>query len=462
MKVLLVVYDNASYISDVPLGMMYIAAALKNAGVEVHVYNQDMHHYPDEHLTKYLDENKFNAIGIGVVGGYYQYRKLLTLSKAINAAKNRPFYIIGGHGPTPEPEYFLKVTQADVVVMGEGEETVVELLDAISKHRALSTVKGIAYREGQEIYINERRGVIQDIDAIAWPAHELFPMEYYRLIRYPNVEHTDFCFAVLSGRGCPFRCNFCYRMDKGFRARSHEAILEEVRFLKHTYRINYIYFFDELLMSSIQRTIDFSQALIKSKLNIKWMCNGRLNYAIPDVLKVMKESGCVFINYGIESFDDKTLKIMNKCLTTKQIQDGIEATLAEGISPGFNIIFGNIGENAEILEKDVQFLLKYDDGAQLRNIRPVTPYPGSPLYYYAIEKGLLKDCQDFYENKHLNSDLLAVNFTELTDEEFYRVLCHANLRLVNNYFNNQKEDWKQVTQKLYTEREVTFRGYRET
>ena len=124
----------------------------------------------------------------------------------------------------------------------------------------------------------------------------------------------------------------------------------------------------------------------------------------------MKDAGCVFINYGIECMDDKILLNMHKNLTTKQIVEGIEHTLRAGISPGYNIIFGNIGENKDTLEKGVDFLLKYDDHSQLRTIRPVTPYPGCELYYYAIEKGLLKDCEDFYGNKHVNSDLLSLNF----------------------------------------------------
>jgi len=93
--------------------------------------------------------------------------------------------------------------------------------------------------------------------------------------------------------------------------------------------------------------------------------------------------------------DDNVLKNMKKGLTTKQIIRGIEATLDSGISPGLNIIFGNIGDNKVSLKKGVWVLLKYDDGAQMRTIRPVTPYPGSPLYDYAIQKGLLKDAKIF-------------------------------------------------------------------
>ena len=128
----------------------------------------------------------------------------------------------------------------------------------------------------------------------------------------------------------------------------------------------------------------------------------------------------------------------------------------------FNIIFGNIGENKETLNKGVEFLLKYDDGAELRTIRPVTPYPGSPLYYYAIEKGLLKDCEDFYENKHINSDLLAVNFTDMSDDEVHQCLLDANTRLITNYYQKKLSATIEDTKKLYLEKNAGFRGYRQT
>jgi len=461
MKFLLVVYDNGSYIHDFPLGLGYIASILKLNGIDVEIYSQDLHHYPDEHLTEYLDKNKFDLIGVSVIGGYYQYRKLLSISGAINASKNRPFFILGGHGPAPEPEYFLKKTQADVVIIGEGEVTVMELINALSEHSSLSGVRGIAYREGEKVFINERQPLIEDIDSIPFPAYDLFPMEYYRLGRGPNVKKSDFCARMLSGRGCTFKCNFCYRMDKGLRTRKNEAIIEEIQLLKKDYGITYVSFYDELLMSSLDRIEGLCRAFIKAKINVRWSCNGRLNYARSDILRLMKEAGCVFINYGIECFDDQILKNMNKALTTEQIVKGIEATLESGISPGYNVIFGNIGENRETLKKGVEFLLKYDDGAQMRTIRPVTPYPGCPLYYYAIEKGLLDDCEDFYERKHLNSDLLAVNFTDLTDDEFHEALFEANEKLLDNYFRKQFQSYVEQAKKLYLEKDVSFRGFRQ-
>lgn len=454
----MVIYDNDSYIHWFPQGPAYIAAALLNAGHKVEIYNQDVHHYPEEHLTEYLNQNMFDVIGVGIIAGYYQYRKLLKISDAINRSRNRPFYVLGGHGPSPEPAYFLKKTQADAIIIGEGEETIVELLSTTP----LKDVKGIAYMEGDKVVINERRPLIEDIDSIKMPAYHLFPIDYYRLLRMPHTTNSDFVMPLLSGRGCTFKCSFCYRMDEGFRPRSNESIINEIKFLKRLYGITYIAFSDELLMSSKHRTVRLCEDFIKAKLDIKWSCNGRLNFANIEVLRLMKKAGCVFINYGIESIDDIVLKNMNKVLTTKQIVRGIENTFDAGISPGFNIIFGNIGDNEVTLNKGINFLLKYDDGAQMRTIRPVTPYPGSPLYYYAIQQGLLKDCEDFYENKHINSDLLSVNFTDMSDDEFNTRLFMANSELISNYLRKKLSTLVEQGRKLYIEKDASFRGFRQS
>ena len=461
MRILLVVYDNESYIHWFPQGLAYITAVLLKEGYEVEIYSQDKFRYPDAHLTEYLDKNKFDVVGLSIIAGYYQYKKLLKISNAINNSKNRPFYILGGHGPSPEPKFFLNKTKADAAVIGEGELTIIELLDALANRKSLANVNGIAFREGDKVVVNKRRPLIKDIDSIPMPAYELFPVDYYRLLRMPHCLNTDFSLPVLSGRGCTFKCNFCYRLDDGFRPRNGEAVVEEIELLKKNYGITSVVFSDELLMSSIERTVSLCESFIRTNLNIRWSCNGRLNYAKPEVLKLMKEAGCVFINYGIESMDNQVLKNMKKGLTSELIIKGIEATLAAGISPGFNVIFGNIGDNKETLNKGVEFLLKYDDGAQMRTIRPVTPYPGSPLYYYAIENGLLKDCEDFYENKHINSDLLAVNFTDMSDDEFHRSLMEANTRLIKNYYQKKSVIATEQLKTIYLDKDAKFRGFRQ-
>ena len=202
MRILLVVYDNDSHIHWFPQGLAYIAAVLANQNYEVEIYSQDLNHYPDAHLTSYLNQNKFDVIGVSIIAGYYQYKKLLAIARAVEESKQRPdHFILGGHGPSPEPEYFLKKTNADIVVMGEGEETALELFDALANHNPLKNIKGIAYRNGSEVKINPRRDLIKDIDSIPWPAYHLFPIEYYRLLRMPHCTHSDFVMPLLSEGG---------------------------------------------------------------------------------------------------------------------------------------------------------------------------------------------------------------------------------------------------------------------
>lgn len=445
MKVLLIVYDNGSYIHNFPLGTAYIANYIQEKGVAVEIYNQDVFHWDESHLTKHLDENEYDVVGVGFIAGYYQYRKLQKIAEAVNRSKNRNRFkfVLGGHGPSPEPEFFLQKLSADHVVVGEGEVSFWSLLNG----------------NNEKVIRSEQ---IKDINDLR-PNWSLFPMENYVLVREYGFKRTARVMSMISGRGCPFRCNFCYRMDNGFRPRSNESIIDEIKYLQKTYHIDTISFLDELLMSSEKRIISLCEDFIKNDLNFEWECSGRLNFASEEVLNLMKRSGCVFINYGIESIDDGALKLMNKRLTVDQIIRGVENTQKVGINQGLNIIFGNLGETKEILMRGVDFIKKYGDGCQLRTIRPVTPYPGSPLYYYALANGMLEGIEDFYENKHLNSDLMCVNFTDMTDDEYYEALKEANIELINFFFdkNENRDATIQNCINLYDNRDANFRGFRQ-
>jgi len=438
MKILLSVLNNSNYIHSFPLGVAYLASVLREAGNEIVIYNQDVNHYPNEHITEYLDNNHFDIVAVGSIAGYYTYKTLLSFSKAVNASINRKKfkYIIGGHMPSADPEYFLRKTEADVCIKGEGELTFQNLTND-------------RIQEGK---------LVENLDDLPFPAYDMFPISYYRLQRFPNISNNEFSMSMLTGRGCWGRCTFCYRNVPGVRLRSVKKIVSEIKFLKDKYNITYIDFADDLTFTSKQRTVELAEALIP--LNIKWRCEGRLNYTDSEILKLLKKAGCIFINYGIESLDDKVLTNIKKDLTVSQIINGVEATLKEGISPGLNIMFGNIGDNKETLKKAIEFLIKYDDGAQLRTISPVQPYPGSELFETAKEKNLVKDTANFYEKKLKNSDLLSINFTELTDEEFYKALYSANFQLLCNYYKNKIYSAEKQLKRLYIEKDLTWRGFR--
>ncbi len=465
VRILLVVYDNDAHIGFFPMGIAALAAYCRESGFDVDIYSQDIHHYPDEHLTEYLDANHYDVVGLSFIGAYYPYRKAVAISAAINAASDRPFYVIGGHGPSPEPEYFLRLLGADAVVIGEGEETFIELTQAVAARSGFKDIRGLAYRVEDEAHVNERREPIEDIDRLPMPAYDAFPMQVYRLRKdaahIPGLGNR-FSIQLLSGRGCKFNCNFCYRTDEGMRLRSAEAIVNEISHLYRQWGVTHFMFYDDLLMESGRRTIELCEAFIRSgPPGMTFTCQGRLNYATPEVLATMKRAGCVYIYYGVESFNDDMLRVMRKALTTDQIRRGCEATRAAGIQFSPNIIFGNIGETREHLQRSVDFLLEYGNTCGLiRAIKPVTPYPGSPLYKHAIAEGLLEGPADFYERKHTNTDLLSVNFTPLSDDEFYQLLWGANAKILGDYTGRLLVENAERLRRLYEEKDATFRGFR--
>jgi len=263
---------------------------------------------------------------------------------------------------------------------------------------------------------------------------------------------------MITSRGCNYKCNFCQRLEKGIRFRSIEAVIDELKRYIKDYHITFITFWDELFMFSEKRVTEFAEEILKENIKINYWCTGRLNIANKNILKMLKRSGCSYIDYGIEQFDDHSLVMMNKVLTEEQIVKGIELTQKEEIRIGFNIIFGNLGDTKESLRKSMDFLKKYNDYGQIRVIRPVTPYPGSQLYNVAIKEGLIDGPADFYE-KHKNVELLTVNFTGFSESEFYQLLFDANKEVLDVYYDHLKKDAIDRFKRAYAG-DINFRGAR--
>jgi len=459
MNVLMIVYDNNTATSFFPLGLAYLASSIRHSfyEVKIEVWQQDIYHYADYMLTEKLNSSQYDYVLVSMIGGAYQYKKIRSLSDAINCSTRRHSfkYMIGGHGPAGAPEFFLRKTGADVCCVGEGESTIVELLNYYSGKGCvedIEKIKGIAYLSNGKFIQNQKQDTIKNIDDIPWPAWDLFDINYYASYRFPCMKPHDRAMLMLSGRGCPFKCNFCFRMDKGFRPRSAKSILSEINYLINKYHITYIYFADELLMSSEHRIIDFCNALLEENISIKWWCNGRLNFARLEVLGLMKQSGCVCINYGIESLDDDTREKMGKMLSRKMIIEGVENTIKTGITPGLNFIYGNIDEPLSAIEDACCFLLKYGSLDDFHTIHLVTPFPGSELFEIALERGYIEDEEDFYENKHISYDLLTCNFTDHYDKEIYTAIYNANKRLVEDRYKRAKDAHMKNRYKLLRQR----------
>lgn len=444
-KVLLISYDNQSHIPFVPLNILYLTHHLQNNGHHVGIWHQDLHHGKSKALTEILNNNKFDVVGLGFVAGYWQYRMAKEISDAVNKTKLRSkfIYVGGGHGPAAEPEYFLQNMGFDSVVIGDGESALLEI--------AQSGKKGVIHGDP----CTEDKGPMETLKN--WSRI----IEIYKRIGWPTSKRTDFCWPILSSRGCKWHCSFCYRMREGFHERSTEAIIEEMKWLQTEIGITHFQFADELLMSSEKRTSEICEAILTKLRPTKWDCNGRLNFAKPKLLHFMKKAGCEYINYGIESLDQKILNEMGKGLTVEMIYKGVEATLEAKLSPGLNLLWGFPGDTVANLDVAVAFLKTYDPCHELRTIRPVTPYPGTPLYEKALGDGLLMGPKDFYENKHKNSDLFTVNFMDMSINEAHNQLHEANKKLLTNYSKKKLKENLYQALGLYFSKNPNFRGFRE-
>lgn len=439
MKVLFVIYDNEAEQNPIPMGSAYIAATCKQAGCDVTYYSQDVYHYPEEHLTKYLNENHFDILGLGFTAGYFQYQKIQKICKAINKSRDRPFVVLGGYGPSPAPEFWIEKTGADAVVCGEGEYGIIELLDSMKP--------GIYHSEA-----------VKKLDELPLPYYDALPMDYYLNHHNFTTLPTDRFLPMVTSRGCPYHCNFCQKQPGSYpRIRSADAVSEELGKYVKDYGVSYIQFWDELFCLNEKRTYALTEAIRPH--NIRYWCTARVDTINEDMIEMLKSSGCEYIDYGIEQFDNKALEAMNKGQTEEQILKAIEITHNANIKIGFNIIWGNIGDTKESLDKSMELLREYNDFGQLRTIRPVTPYPGSPLFDYAVKNGYLKDVRDFYD-KHRNVELFTCNFTDIPDYEFHYKLWECNYELITSYYAHLADNMTEDFFDVYFGRSYDFRGAR--
>ena len=465
-KVLFIIHDVYQDDNHFPLGPAYLAAVLYNQGAQVEAYCMDVFHYTNEQLAKHLDENEYDLICLGFLSARFT-ETVVNLCKVINAHKKNAWFVLGGQGTSPIPEYILRTTKADAAVIGEAENTIINLLSCKINKSNLSQVLGIAYLDKNIFQYTGRNKLIIKLDKIPLPLWEIFPMkEYVTCIKFPNQRPEENHLEIITSRGCINRCNFCYRMEKGIRLRSVENIIKEMQILLKKYSVSCYTFDDELFVFSKKRLMELEQGLKKANLKIKFNCSARVDIMDKEMVEILKRCGCQLISLGFESSSDEVLKLMNKNTTVEQNMRILEIVeKCGGIGLGLNFIWNNFGDDEKSLRKNTELIKKYNTYDQCRTIRPVTPYPGSDLYYKLIETGKLKGPEDFF-NKFKNSDLMLVNLMDMPDSRAYELLLEVNTDLILDHYQHTRGDMneaKNLIQQfadLYAGKIIKFRGSR--
>lgn len=371
----------------IPLGLAILAAVARQNGHEAQVLDINAHRYTQEEVKKNLRNLKYDVVGIGgIVSVYREVKWIAEFLKAIHPAVP---IIVGGSVGSSIPELILEKTKADVVCIGEGEETLLEYLEALRKGRSYEQVKGLAFKREGRVCFTPSRPLISDLDRLPLPAYDLFPIEIYA--NNPAVSfgrELDF----VSSRGCPYNCIFCYQMfGQGFRTYSNDYVINIMEHLKKQYDITFLYFGDDEFIANKKRVFDFVKKKMENKFisEIRWNCSGRVNLADLDLYRLIKSAGCTFIGYGFESGSESILKKIRKGITNAQQKEAVKITRASGIRLGCSFMLGFPWETYETAQATVDLCVEAQ--IPLSALMFAVPYPKTGLFDYCWERGILNE-----------------------------------------------------------------------
>jgi len=411
-----------SYNYAFPLGLAYIFTAISNSKHEIDCLNLNhLNGTIEQIIKKELNKKKYDIICSGHMAlGYAIIEKIIN---TIRKHSSNPKIIMGGSLITSEPELMFNSLNPDFAILGEGDITIVELLDSIEREEDLKNVNGIIYRENEKIIFTKPREVIKDIDSLPFPKFEklgyLKFLENQKSDNNFNILDYPRPYAILCSRGCPYQCTFCYHsLGYKYRERSIENIIKEIKYAIDKYKINSLVIFDDLFSINKKRVYDFCKEI--TKLNkevsggIDWSCQLSVNNVDKKLLETIKKSGCKVISFGFESYSQKVLNSMKKPITSEQIDRAIKLTKEVGLGIQGAFIFGDVAETKETAKETLDYWKENAQG-QIR-LFFIQPYPGSEIYKKCVEKGIIKDKLDFIKNKILHTNWL--NMTDnMSDKE---------------------------------------------
>lgn len=343
-----------------PIGLGYIATAIEKAGIEFEILDLDVLRLSDEEFEGYIKKIDFDVAAMGcIVTGYKYVKKLAEIIK-----KHKDVPIIAGNSVvTSIPEILLTKTKVDIGVMGEGDITIVELLNAIKNKASLEEVKGIVFKKGGKIIFTPERALVHNLDEIPFIDYELFDMKtYLAKFKFGVSEPYPMPFEILkyfplnTARGCPYNCTFCYHVfrNKRFRIRSAKNVAKEIKYLQKKYGVNYIGFSDELSLFSKEQANNFADYLLKENVRIFWEANcraGLFRETDLDLARKLKRAGCVSLGYSLESANEAILKAMNKKITVQDFVAQTRVLQKAGITTVTSLVIGYPQETEDTLKQ---------------------------------------------------------------------------------------------------------------
>lgn len=423
-----------------PIGLGYIATAMNKAGIKFDLLDIDAHRYSDDEVNEIIKKKPYDIVAMGcIVTGYSKVKKMCSRVRKIHP---NACIIVGNSVATSIYEILLSKTDADVAVMGEGDITIVQLINTLVSGGGLDSVYGIAYKKEGKIILNPPQPPIADISTLPHIDFSLFDVEVY--IGNAKVQIAESSVPIPreqlralplnTARGCVGRCTFCYHNFKGYkyRYRTMDSILDEISEMIRKYDLNYIFLGDELTFFSRKRAVEFAEAILDSGLKFYWEATCRADCFTKeedvDIMKKMKAAGCVGAAFSLESSNSEILKMMNKHITVEDFARTARLFRAAGITTMTSLVIGYPTETVDSIRNTFQVC---EDCKIYPSAGYLLPQPGSVMYDYAIDNGYITNEEEYLLAMGDRQDL-RLNMTKMTDDEMEEAVLKGLSKCNNN------------------------------
>ena len=422
-----------------PLGIGYIASYLiKYGGHEVQLYEPEAQGLTIHSITKIIET--FNPDIVGITCSTANFTQAIELAKLCRS-NSRAKIILGGVHVSAIPEFVMSENAdwIDCVVVGEGEITMLELVDAYMHNSGLESIKGIVYKKQGKMFYNEKRPYIEDLDSIPFPARQLIPQHLFS----PNMHNARYktCLTILTSRGCPFNCSFCAaRIVSGTKYRMHSAeyVLDEIQMLKKDYKARQLLITDDTFTVNHSRLEKICKGMIDKRLNLKWFCFAQVTTVNREILSLMKKAGCYSIGFGLESSNEDILKRMGKPISPAKAKKAVEIANQLGFKTQTFYIVGSPGETKKQMLDTIKFSREVNSTLAFYNM--LVPFPGTKEFKFFFSAMPLKDI-NWAKFVAIGEDCVLKN-SEISSQEIEKLIAKANMlyyanpgRLLNLLFH---------------------------
>jgi len=374
-----------------PLNLAYLAAYLRRERPDIALSVLDCE-AREMHYEQIREEvRKINPDIVGITAPTPAFMQVLEVARLIKEISPMIKVVLGGAHPTAMPEETIKEKNVDFLVIGEGEVTFTELVNALDRNLPLEDIKGVAYKDALGApHLNERRELIADLDSLPFPARDLFETDLYFA---PPTKRTSIKKGgnMVTSRGCCFQCTYCmasYTWQRKVRFRSIKNVLDEIEECIDKYGMGEFNFHDELFTIDRERTREFCREVKKRGLDFTWVCMCRADFVDEETLRLMKDAGCRKIVFGLESGNQEILDSMKRRMRLDKMEEGVKLVKKIGIRTGGGFMFGYIGETEKTIKKTIALAKKLNTDTMAFFI--ASPYPGTEFYQIAKEKGYLR------------------------------------------------------------------------